>query len=85
MFGRMAQAMCPMMAPFLAPFRSAVKAPAEKYQDHKNEKPQSNQRSGVILGTAWEGLKPRYIMSIITCPNPEHDTWVAPGISRAKS
>jgi hypothetical protein len=28
---------------------------------------------------------PDYIRSIIALPNPEHDTWVAPGISRAKS
>ena len=38
-----------------------------------------------LLGTAWEGLKPRYIISIITCPKPEQDTWVAPSIKRAKS
>jgi hypothetical protein len=26
-----------------------------------------------------------YMFSIITWPNPEHETWVAPSISRAKS
>ncbi len=26
-----------------------------------------------------------YMCSIITSPKPEHDTWVAPGIRRAKS
>ena len=27
----------------------------------------------------------RHMWSIITWPKPEHETWVAPGISRAKS
>ena len=27
----------------------------------------------------------RYILSIIACPKPEHETCVAPGIRRAKS
>jgi hypothetical protein len=30
-------------------------------------------------------LEPRYIASIMTCPNPEQETWVAPSIKRAKS
>jgi hypothetical protein len=55
-----------MMAPFLAPFRSAVKVPVGKYRDHRNKKPQSNQRSGVLLGTAWEGLEQGHMWSIIT-------------------
>ena len=28
---------------------------------------------------------PAYIRSIMALPKPEQDTWVAPGISRAKS
>jgi hypothetical protein len=34
------------------------------------------------------GLAPEsrgHMRSIIALPNPEHDTWVAPGMSRAKS
>ena len=37
--------------------------------------------------TALPGAAPnaRYMLSIITWPKPEHDTWVAPSIRRAKS
>jgi hypothetical protein len=31
------------------------------------------------------GPRQTYIFSIITCPNAEQDTWVAPSIKRAKS
>jgi hypothetical protein len=38
-----------------------------------------------FLGTPWKGLEPDHMWSIMTWPNPEHDTWVAPSIKRAKS
>jgi hypothetical protein len=43
---------------------------------------------GLLLGpfgTSGDAPGPRHMWSIITCPKPEHDTWVAPSISRAKS
>ncbi len=36
-------------------------------------------------GTSEDASGPAHMWSIITCPKPEHDTWVAPSISRAKS
>jgi hypothetical protein len=35
--------------------------------------------------TSRDALEPCHIWSIITCPNPEHETCVAPSIRRAKS
>ena len=35
--------------------------------------------------TSEDALGPRHMCSIITCPNPEQETWVAPSMSRAKS
>jgi type I site-specific restriction endonuclease len=37
-----------------------------------------------VLRMPWESCFD-YMLSIITCPNPEHETCVAPSISRAKS
>ena len=43
---------------------------------------------GCLASAGQRGPAPEsrdYMRSIIALPNPEHDTWVAPGISRAKS
>ncbi len=36
-------------------------------------------------GTSADVPEPRHMWSIMTCPKPEHDTWVAPSMRRAKS
>ena len=38
---------------------------------------------GPRIGPAGAGSD--HMFSIITCPKPEHDTWVAPSMRRAKS
>ena len=74
-----------MMAANMAPAKSDVKKRCwtSKY---KNPSRINDLRSLVgSNGTSRDVLKPGYMWSIITCPNPEHDTWVAPSIKRAKS
>ena len=58
-----------MIAPFLAPFWSAVKTSTWKFWDTRNKNPSRINDLGLFLGRpgkAWDGLKPGYIMSIIT-------------------
>ena len=39
----------------------------------------------VIRHKPSQAVTARHMWSIITWPKPEHDTWVAPSMSRAKS
>ncbi len=50
----------------------------------KDEPPILRGGSGA-RGASRESDARDHMWSIITCPKPEQDTWVAPGISRAKS
>jgi hypothetical protein len=42
------------------------------------------EKSRIASGFLFEASD-SYMFSIMTSPNPEHDTWLAPSISRAKS
>lgn len=48
------------------------------------KKPRSQRKRGLLATRNTRG-KPDYMLSIMTWPKPEHDTWVAPSIRRAKS
>jgi hypothetical protein len=60
----------------------------EQHEQPKDKNPSRINDLGFsagLDGTSGDGPGPRYMWSIITWPKPEHDTWVAPGIRRAKS
>jgi hypothetical protein len=56
-----------MVAPFMAPFCWVVKTSTGTPWDTKKQKnPSRINDLGFFLGMAWDGLKPRYMWSIIT-------------------
>jgi hypothetical protein len=73
------------MAPFFGPVLVGCQGIRWEVLGHRKRKTPVESTIWGLLGTAWEGLRPRYIMSIMTWPKPEHETCVAPSISRAKS
>ena len=75
----------PPVAPNVASSLCDVKKQSETSED-KN--PSRINDLGFRVGpseTPGDAPGHRHIWSIITCPKPEHDTCVAPSISRAKS
>ena len=71
------------MAPFMAQssaMQRYVRRPAETL---KMKNP--SECTGVRYEPPWSDLGRDHMWSIMTWPNPLHDTWVAPSIRRAKS
>jgi hypothetical protein len=58
---------------------------SQALRDFVGPEPRRTSDLGLVVRTSCDVLEPRHMLSIITWPKPEHDTWVAPSISRAKS
>lgn len=60
----------------------------ERSATQEDKSPCRNNGPGFLLGSSETSADlpgPCHICSIITWPKPEHETWVAPCIRRAKS